>query len=159
MNLLEKQTAIKIIADNRKARHDFLIHESYETGIVLTGTEVKSLRAGKANLKDGYAKIENSEIMLHNVHISPYDAGNRFNHEPLRTRKLLMHRSEINKLIAKTKEKGYTLVPLKLYFAHGMAKLQLGLATGKKNYDKRQDMAERDAKREVDRAFRERQKE
>ena len=97
--------------------------------------------------------------MLHNVHISPYDAGNRFNHEPLRTRKLLMHRSEINKLIAKTKEKGYTLVPLKLYFAHGMAKLQLGLATGKKNYDKRQDMAERDAKREVDRAFRERQKE
>lgn len=159
MNQLEKQTAIKIIADNRKARHDFLIHESYETGIVLTGTEVKSLRAGKANLKDGYAKIENSEIMLHNVHISPYDAGNRFNHEPLRTRKLLMHRSEINKLIAKTKEKGYTLVPLKLYFAHGMAKLQLGLATGKKNYDKRQDMAERDAKREVDRAFRERQKE
>jgi len=156
---LEKQTAIKIIADNRKARHDFLIHESYETGIVLTGTEVKSLRAGKANLKDGYAKIENSEIMLHNVHISPYDAGNRFNHEPLRTRKLLMHRSEINKLIGKTKEKGYTLVPLKLYFAHGMAKLQLGLATGKKNYDKRQDMAERDAKREVDRAFRERQKE
>ncbi len=156
---MEKQTAIKIIADNRKARHDFLIHESYETGIVLTGTEVKSLRAGKANLKDGYAKIENSEIMLHNVHISPYDAGNRFNHEPLRTRKLLMHRSEINKLIAKTKEKGYTLVPLKLYFAHGMAKLQLGLATGKKNYDKRQDMAERDAKREVDRAFRERQKE
>lgn len=159
MNQLEKQTAIKIIADNRKARHDFLIHESYETGIVLTGTEVKSLRAGKANLKDGYAKIENSEIMLHNVHISPYDAGNRFNHEPLRTRKLLMHRSEINKLIGKTKEKGYTLVPLKLYFAHGMAKLQLGLATGKKNYDKRQDMAERDAKREVDRAFRERQKE
>ena len=156
---MEKQTAIKIIADNRKARHDFLIHESYETGIVLTGTEVKSLRAGKANLKDGYAKIENSEIMLHNVHISPYDAGNRFNHEPLRTRKLLMHRSEINKLIGKTKEKGYTLVPLKLYFAHGMAKLQLGLATGKKNYDKRQDMAERDAKREVDRAFRERQKE
>lgn len=150
---------IKIITENRKARHDYHVHESYETGIVLTGTEVKSLRAGKANLKDAYAKIEKSELMLHNVHISPYDAGNRFNHEPLRTRKLLMHRSEIDKLIGKTQEKGYTLVPLKMYFVHGMAKLQLGLVTGKKNYDKRQDMAERDAKREIDRAFRDRQKE
>ncbi|AJQ26239.1 SsrA-binding protein SmpB [Pelosinus fermentans] len=151
--------SIKIITENRKARHDFHIHESYETGIVLTGTEVKSLRAGKANLKDAYARIEKSELMLHNAHISPYDAGNRFNHEPLRVRKLLMHRSEIDKLLGKTKEKGYTLVPLKMYFAHGLAKLQLGLATGKKNFDKRQDMAERDAKREMDRVFRERQKE
>ncbi|MCC5467885.1 SsrA-binding protein SmpB [Pelosinus baikalensis] len=151
--------SIKIITENRKARHDFHIHESYETGIVLTGTEVKSLRAGKANLKDAYARIEKSELMLHNAHISPYDAGNRFNHEPLRVRKLLMHRSEIDKLLGKTKEKGYTLVPLKMYFAHGLAKLQLGLATGKKNFDKRQDMAERDAKREMDRAFREKQKE
>jgi SsrA-binding protein len=156
---LKEATGIKIITENRKARHDYHIHESYEAGIVLTGTEVKSLRAGKANLKDAYARIDNLELMLHNVHISPYDPGNRFNHDPLRTRKLLMHRSEIDKLICKTKEKGFTLVPLKLYFVHGMAKLQLGLATGKKNYDKRQDMAERDAKREMDRAFRERQKE
>lgn len=155
---MNKEAAIKIVADNRKARHDYHIHESYEAGIVLTGTEVKSLRAGKANLKDAYARIENLELMLHNMHISPYDAGNRFNHEPLRNRKLLMHRSEIDKLIGKTQEKGYTLVPLKLYFTHGIAKVQLGLVTGKKNYDKRQDMAERDAKREMDREFRERQK-
>lgn len=159
MIFLKDATSIKMITENRKARHDYHIHESYETGIVLTGTEVKSLRAGKANLKDAYARIEKSELMLHNAHISPYEAGNRFNHEPLRTRKLLMHRSEIDKLIGKTKEKGYTLVPLKMYFAHGLAKLQLGLVTGKKNYDKRQDMAERDAKREMDRAFRDRQKE
>lgn len=160
MIVLKEATAgIKIVAENRKARHDYHIHESYETGLVLTGTEVKSLRAGKANLKDAYARIEKAELMLHNVHISPYDQGNRFNHEPLRTRKLLMHRSEIDKLIGKTQEKGYTLVPLKIYFTHGMAKLQLGLATGKKNYDKRQDAAERDAKREIDRAFRDRQRE
>lgn len=160
MIVLKEATAgIKIVAENRKARHDYHIHESYETGLVLTGTEVKSLRAGKANLKDAYARIEKTELMLHNVHISPYDQGNRFNHEPLRTRKLLMHRSEIDKLIGKTQEKGYTLVPLKIYFTHGMAKLQLGLATGKKNYDKRQDAAERDAKREIDRAFRDRQRE
>lgn len=155
---MNKEAAIKIVADNRKARHDYHVHESYEAGIVLTGTEVKSLRAGKANLKDAYARIENLELMLHNMHISPYDAGNRFNHEPLRNRKLLMHRSEIDKLIGKIQEKGYTLVPLKLYFTHGIAKVQLGLVTGKKNYDKRQDMAERDAKREMDREFRERQK-
>ncbi len=158
MNGLDKEAAIKIVADNRKVRHDYHVHESYEAGIVLTGTEVKSLRAGKANLKDSYARIENLELILHNMHISPYDAGNRFNHEPLRNRKLLMHRSEIDKLIGKTQEKGYTLVPLKLYFTHGIAKIQIGLVTGKKNYDKRQDMAERDAKREMDREFRERQK-
>jgi SsrA-binding protein len=152
------EKSIKIVSENRKARHDYHIHETYEAGIVLTGTEVKSLRAGKANLKDSYARIDNNELMLHNLHISPYDQGNRFNHEPLRTRKLLMHRMEINKLIGKTKEKGYTLVPLKLYFTRGKAKLELGLATGKKTYDKRQDIAERDAKREMDRAFRDRQK-
>lgn len=155
---MEKNSAIKIVADNRKARHDYHIHESYEAGLVLTGTEVKSLRAGKANLKDAYARIEQGELMLHNMHVSPYDAGNRFNHEPLRTRKLLMHRIEIDKLMGKTQEKGYTLVPLKLYFTHGIAKIQIGLVTGKKTYDKRQDIAERDAKREMDRAFRERQK-
>ena len=153
------QKAIKIVAENRKARHDYFIHETYEAGIVLTGTEVKSLRAGKANLKDSYARIDNAELMLHNLHISPYDQGNRFNHEPLRTRKLLMHRMEINKLIGKTKEKGYALVPLKLYFTRGKAKVEVGLATGKKTYDKRQDIAERDAKRDVERVMRERQKE
>lgn len=149
---------IKIVSENRKARHDYHIHETYEAGLVLTGTEVKSLRAGRANLKDSYARVDGGELMLHNMHISPYDQGNRFNHEPLRTRKLLMHRAEINKLIGKTKEKGYTLVPLKLYFTRGRAKLELGLATGKHTYDKRQDIAERDAKREMDRAFRDRQK-
>jgi SsrA-binding protein len=155
---MSEENGIKIVSENRKARHDYHIHESYEAGIVLTGTEVKSLRAGKANLKDSYARIDKGELMLHNLHISPYEQGNRFNHEPLRTRKLLMHREEINKLLGKTQEKGYTLIPLKLYFTRGKAKLQLGLATGKKNYDKRQDIAERDAKREMDRAFRERQK-
>lgn len=149
---------IKIVAENRKARHDYHIHETYEAGIALTGTEVKSLRAGKANLKDSYARVDGGELMLHNMHISPYDQGNRFNHEPLRTRKLLMHRYEINKLVGKTREKGYTLVPLKLYFTRGRAKVELGLASGKQLYDKRQDIAERDAKREMDRAFRDRQK-
>lgn len=148
----------KIVAENRKAWHDYNIHETYEAGIALTGTEVKSLRAGKANLKDSYARIEHAEVMLHNMHISTYDPGNRFNHEPLRTRKLLLHRYEIIKLIGKTAERGYTLVPLKLYFTRGKAKLELGLATGKKTYDKRADLAERDAKREMDRALRDRQK-
>lgn len=152
------EKSIKIAAENRKARHDYHIHETYEAGIALTGTEVKSLRAGKANLKDSYARVDNGELMLHNMHISPYDQGNRFNHEPLRTRKLLMHRYEINKLVGKTQEKGYTLVPLKLYFTRGRAKVEIALATGKKTYDKRQDIAERDAKREIDRAFRDRQK-
>ncbi len=155
---MQIKTGIKIVAENRKARHDYFIHESYEAGMVLTGTEVKSLRAGKANLRDSYARIENAELMLHNVHISPYDQGNRFNQEPLRTRKLLMHKKEITKLLGQTQGKGYTLVPLKIYFVRGMAKIQIGLASGKKDYDKRQDMAERDSKREIDRALRERQK-
>lgn len=155
---MEKGTAIKIVAENRKARHDYHIHETYETGLVLTGTEVKSLRAGKANLKDSYARIENGEMVLHHLHISPYEQGNQFNHEPLRARKLLMHKAEIMKLFGKTREKGYALVPIKLYFSRGKAKLELALATGKKNYDKRQDLAERDAKREMDRAFRDRQR-
>ena len=155
----KKDRKNKTLAENRKARHDYFIIEVFEAGIELIGTEVKSIRMGKLNLKDSYADVKNNEIFLKNMHISPYDAGNRFNHEPLRTRKLLMHRSEIDKLIGKTQEKGYTLVPLKMYFTHGIAKIQIGLATGKKNYDKRQDIAERDAKREMDRVFRERQKE
>jgi len=153
----EKQS-IKVAAENRKARHDYHIHETFEAGIVLTGTEVKSLRAGRANLRDAYAKVENMELFLHNLHISPYDQGNRFNHDPLRVRKLLMHRFEISRLLGKTREKGFTLVPLKIYFSRGRAKVELGLATGKKTYDKREDIAERDAKREMARAFRERQK-
>ncbi|MBP2640528.1 MAG: smpB [Firmicutes bacterium] len=155
---MEKKTN-KIIAENRKARHDYFIHETYEAGIALTGTEVKSLRAGRANLKDGYAAVENAELILRNVHISPYEQGNRFNPDPLRPRKLLMHRYEIDKLIGKIKEKGFTLVPLKFYFSRGRVKVEIGLATGKKTYDKRQDIAERDAKRDIDRAVRDRQKE
>lgn len=148
---------IKIIAENRKARHDFTIHETYETGIELTGTEVKSLRAGKANMKDSYAQItKTAEVYVYNLHISPYDQGNRFNHEPLRNRRLLLHREEIRRLIGKVKEKGYALVPLKMYFTHGLVKMELALATGKKLYDKRQDLANKDARREMERAMKER---
>lgn len=151
--------AIKIIAENRKARHDYNIQETYETGIELRGTEVKSLRAGKANLKDAYAAItKSSEVYLYNMHISPYDHCNQFNHEPLRDRRLLLHKAEIKKLIGKTREKGFTLVPLKLYFSRGNVKVELALATGKHLYDKRRDMADRAAKRDIDRALKERNK-
>lgn len=144
---------IKIIAENRKARHDFTIYETFEAGIALTGTEVKSLRAGKANMKDSYAQVtRQAEVFVYNLHISPYDHGNIFNHDPLRSRRLLLHRAEINKLIGKVKEKGYALVPLKLYFKHGLVKMELALAVGKKLYDKRQDMA----KREMERALKDR---
>ena len=144
---------IKIIAENRKARHDFTIYETFEAGIALTGTEVKSLRAGKANMKDSYAQVtRQAEVFVYNLHISPYDHGNIFNHDPLRSRRLLLHRAEINKLIGKVKEKGYALVPLKLYFKHGLVKMELALAVGKKLYDKRTDMAKRDAKREMESA-------
>ncbi len=148
---------IKIISENRKARHDYSIIETYEAGIALTGTEVKSLRAGKANLKDSYAQItKTGEIFLYNLHISPYDHGNIYNHEPMRSRRLLLHRSEINKLLGKVKEKGLALVPLKLYFKHGLVKAEIALAAGKKLYDKRQDLAKKDAKREMERALKER---
>lgn len=151
------QQGIKIAAENRKARHDYSIHETLEAGIELVGTEVKSLRAGKANLKDAYAQItKTAEVYVYNLHISPYEQGNQFNHEPLRPRRLLLHRAEIRRLIGKVKEKGYTLVPLKLYFTHGLVKIELALATGKKLYDKRQSMAEKDAKREMDRTLKER---
>ena len=151
--------SIKIVAENRKARHDYAIHETYETGIALVGTEVKALRAGKANLKDSYAAVTKSaEVYLYNMHISPYEQGNQFNHEPLRDRKLLLHKAEIKKLIGKTREKGFTLVPVKLYFAHGKVKVELALATGKKLYDKRRDMADRAAKRDLDRVMKERNK-
>jgi SsrA-binding protein len=145
---------IKSIAENRKARHDYFVEETYEAGIALQGTEVKSLRAGRVNLRDGYAHIVNGEVFLENVHISPYEQANRFNHEPLRKRKLLMHKSEILRLFSQVREKGYTLVPLRLYFKQGRAKVELGLGKGKKSYDKRDDVAARDVQREIARALR-----
>ncbi|MDD6133899.1 MAG: SsrA-binding protein SmpB [Selenomonadaceae bacterium] len=154
----KQNSSIKIACENRKARHDYFIHETFETGLALQGTEVKSLRAGKANLKDSYAVIKNNEIFVEHMHISPYEQGNIFNHDPLRTRKLLMHKAEIIKLFSKTREKGYTLVPLKVYFKHGKAKLELALASGKHNYDKRQDLQAKAAKRDVERALKERQR-
>lgn len=149
---------IKIVCENRKARHDYFIHETYEAGLELQGTEVKSLRAGKANLKDSFASVQNGEIYLENMHISPFEQGNIFNHDPLRKRKLLMHKAEILKLFGETRQKGYTLVPLKIYFKHGRAKLELALASGKHNYDKREDLKKKADKREVERALKDRQR-
>jgi SsrA-binding protein len=144
----------KVIATNRKAWHDYHIDEKYEAGIALRGTEVKSLRQRKVSLKESYAEIRNGEVFIVGLHISPYEAGNQFNHDPKRTRKLLMHKAEIRRLIGKTKEKGYTLIPLRMYFnERGKAKLELGLARGKKTYDKRQDIAKRDAERDLKRAL------
>ncbi|WP_196591726.1 SsrA-binding protein SmpB [Pectinatus frisingensis] len=153
-----KNGKLKIVCENRKAWHDYFILEKYEAGIALVGTEVKSLREGKANLKDSFVIIKNGEAILENVHISPYEHGNIFNHDPLRARKLLLHKTEITRLFSKTQEKGLTLVPLKIYFTKGRAKVEIALASGKKNYDKRRVIAEKTAKREIDRALRERQK-
>ncbi|MDX8360659.1 MULTISPECIES: SsrA-binding protein SmpB [Bacillaceae] len=148
----------KVISQNKKAYHDYFIEETYETGIVLQGTEIKSIRAGRVNLKDAFARVQNGEVFLHNMHVSPYEQGNRYNHDPLRTRKLLLHKKEISKLIGYTKENGYAIVPLKLYLKNGFAKVLLGLGKGKKKYDKREDLKKKEAKREVERAFRDRQK-
>lgn len=148
----------KVIAQNKKARHDYHIEETYEAGIVLQGTEIKSIRAGKVSIKDAFARIENGEVFLYNMHISPYEQGNRYNHDPLRTRKLLLHRREISKLIGATKEQGYALVPLKIYLKDGFAKIELALAKGKKLFDKRENLKKRDAQREIEKAFREKQK-
>ena len=142
-----------MIASNRKARHDYSVLDSFEAGVVLTGTEVKSLRLGRASLVDGFATIDDGEVYLRNVHIPEYDQGSWTNHEPRRTRKLLMHRGEIDRLVGKTKESGLTLVPLALYFRDGKVKVELALARGKRSYDKRQDLARRDADREVRRAL------
>ena len=149
---------IKTVAENRKARHDYFIHETYEAGMELFGTEVKSLRAGKANLKDSYAVIKKGEMYLENMHISPYEQGNIFNRDPLRPKRLLLHKNEIMKLFGQTREKGYTLVPLKVYFKRGRAKVELALASGKHTYDKRRDMADKAAKREMERALKDRQR-
>ena len=146
----------KILATNKKARHDYFIDEVFECGIELKGTEVKSIRQGRVNLKEGYASVDNSEVFLKQVHISPYDQGNRFNVDPLRTRKLLLHKSEIRKLIGATTVKGYSLVPMSMYLKNGRVKLELGLGKGKKLYDKRQDLAKKDAMRRIDRESKDR---
>jgi SsrA-binding protein len=148
-----RENGRKVIASNRRARHNYTLLDTYEAGIVLTGTEVKSLRAGKASLADAFASIEDGEVWLRGVHIPEYDLGTWTNHEPRRTRKLLLHRDEIARLIGKTRESGLTLVPLQLYFKDGKAKVEIALAKGKRAYDKRQAMAQRDAEREVRRAL------
>jgi SsrA-binding protein len=144
----------RVLVTNRKARHDYHVLETFEAGIALVGTEVKSLREGKGNLKDSFAKVENGELFLYNMHISPYEKGNIFNRDPLRTRKLLMHKKQINRLAGRVQEKGLTLIPLKVYLnERGLVKVELALAKGKAIYDKREDIKRRDAKREVEKAF------
>jgi SsrA-binding protein len=142
------------VAVNRRAFHDYFVDEKYECGVVLSGTEVKSLRAGRCNLRDGYARIDENEAWLENVHISPYEQGNLMNHEPIRPRKLLLHRKQIATLIGKVRQKGYTLIPLRVYFVRNHAKVEVGLCRGKREYDKREAIAERDAKREIARVMR-----
>ena len=149
---------IKVIARNKKAKHDYHIEETYEAGIILQGTEIKSIRARNVNLKDSFAMVENGEILLYNMYISPYKQGNRYNHDPERKRKLLLHKNEIRKLIGYTKRKGYTLVPLALYLKHDLAKVELALAKGKNVHDKRRDIAKKTAEREIEKAFRRRMK-
>lgn len=146
-----EKTALKTIADNRKARHDYFILESYEAGIELTGTEVKSIRDGGLNLKDSWISIDNGELFIKQMHISPYEKGNIFNKDPLRTRKLLMHKREIMKLLGQVKQDGLTLIPISVYFKGSRVKVQVGLCKGKKQHDKRDAMAQRDAKRTIDR--------
>ncbi len=144
----------RIVATNRKAYHDYSIQETYEAGLSLLGTEVKSLREGKVNLKDSYVIIKDNEAFLLNCHISPYSHGNIQNHEPLRTRKLLLHRKEINKLFGALSQKGFTIIPLKIYFKNGKAKVEIGLAKGKRKYEKREAIREKEAKREIERHLR-----
>ncbi|NLJ84227.1 MAG: SsrA-binding protein SmpB [Halanaerobiaceae bacterium] len=148
---------IRVIARNKKARHDYHIEETFEAGIILKGTEIKSIREGKVNLKDSFAMVEDGEVFLYNMHISPYSHGNRENHDPERKRKLLLHRREIRKLIGRTTMKGYTLVPLSIYIKRNLAKIELALARGKKIWDKREDIAKKTAEREIERVFKERQ--
>ncbi|MGI6434181.1 MAG: SsrA-binding protein SmpB [Syntrophomonadaceae bacterium] len=152
----KKQGGIKPVVDNRKARYNYHIKETFECGLVLAGTEVKSLRMGRGNLQDAYATVKDGEVWVHNFHISPYDKGNRFNHDPLRPKKLLLHRREINKLQGFQREKGYALIPLKIFFKRGLAKLDLAVGVGKKLYDKREDIAERDARRNLEQVIKSR---
>lgn len=150
---MAKKAGVKLIANNKKAFHDYFIEDTYEAGIALAGTEVKSLRMGKCSVKESFAQVERGEVFIYGMHISPYEKGNIFNRDPLRTRKLLLHRGEINKIEGKLKEKGLTLVPLKVYFKNSLVKVELGLARGKKLYDKRQDIAKKDQRREAEREF------
>ena len=150
------KNSFKLITENRKARHEYHIMETYEAGIELRGTEVKSLRGNNANLQDAFARIDDGQIFIYNMHISPYEMGNRFNHDPKRPRRLLLHKAEIARLFSRVREKGLTIVPLKMYFSGSLAKLELGLAQGKKLHDKRQDIAEKESKRDIERAFKER---
>lgn len=145
--------SIKLIANNKKARHDYFLEETYEAGICLHGTEVKSLRQGKCSIKEAFIHIEDGEVIVYGMNISPYEKGNIFNRDPLRPKKLLMHKSEINKLLGKIKEKGYTIVPVEVYFKGSLVKMQIALAKGKKLYDKRQDIAKKDQRREAEREF------
>lgn len=151
-------TGEHLVATNRKARYEFFIEETYEAGLMLTGTEVKSLRGGRASIQESFARVENGEVWLYHMHIPPYEAGNIFNHDPLRPRKLLLHRREVDRLYGRVQQKGYTLVPLRLYFRRGIAKLELGLGRGKRQYDKRAAIAEREADRRIERAVRQRRR-
>ena len=150
---MAKSSGEKLIANNKKAYHDYFVLDKYETGIALAGTEVKSLRMGKCSIKESFIRIEDGEVFIYGMHISPYEKGNIFNKDPLRVRKLLLHRAEINKLIGKTKEKGMTIVPLRIYLKGSLVKVEIGLAKGKKLYDKRQDIAKKDQQREANRDF------
>lgn len=148
-----KKVGTKMVANNKKAFHDFFIDETYEAGVALHGTEVKSMRMGKCSIKESFIRIEKGEVFVYGMHVSPYEKGNIFNRDPLRVKKLLMHKSEINKLEAKIAEKGFTLVPLQVYFKDGKVKVEVGLARGKKLYDKREDIAKKDQRREFEREF------
>ncbi|MGN0425932.1 MAG: SsrA-binding protein SmpB [Acetatifactor sp.] len=154
--MAEKKEAQKLIANNKKAYHDYFIEETYEAGVALHGTEVKSMRLGKCSIKESFIRIENGEVFVYGMHVSPYEKGNIFNKDPMRVKKLLMHRYEINKLAGKIAEKGYTLVPLQVYFREGKVKVEIGLAKGKKLYDKRESIAKKDQRREMEREFKER---
>ena len=150
---MAKEKGSRLIANNKKAYHDYFIEETYEAGSALHGTEVKSLRMGKCSIKESFVRIENEEVYIYGMHISPYEKGNIFNRDPLRVKKLLLHKSEIRKMKGKIAEKGYTLVPLKVYFNRSLVKVEIGLAKGKKLYDKRQDIAKKDQRREAERDF------
>jgi SsrA-binding protein len=150
----KKESSERIICQNKAARLNYFIDDTFEAGIVLVGTEVKSLREGRANLKDGYAIVNNEEVYLHDLHISPYTHGNRYNHDPLRVRKLLMHKREIRRLYGKSREKGLTLIPLKMYFKKDKVKVEIGIGRGKKLYDKREDIKLKEDRRDIERAFR-----
>ncbi|MBC7076012.1 MAG: SsrA-binding protein SmpB [Syntrophomonadaceae bacterium] len=155
---MSKNDGLKVVVNNRRARHNYHINETYEAGLVLLGTEVKALRMGKGSIQDAYAVVRDGEVWVNNFHISPYEKGNQFNHDPLRPKKLLLNRREINRLTGLQKEKGYTLIPLRIYFKNGLAKMELAVAKGKKMYDKREDIARRDAHRAIERAVREKVK-